>query len=207
MGKDDGYYHAIRLRGYGSLPVLESILKQGIISIRSGAYKSSDFRMNDEDEICLSKPDNSIKNLFFGNSAFEQAVSMAQIILVIDGGIEGVTKPRVLDRITATYLAEKGKTGYTEFTDEYRTKIPIDKTKIRGILFPGYKLLTASRLFAYNFKDNIRDDSTFDERKKVVENYYTSVSNLVNKSGIDIPIYDLDTGLELKTKDDLGKKK
>ena len=69
---------------------------------------------------------------------------MAQIILVIDSGIEGVTKPKVLDRITVTYLVEK---------------------------------------------------------------YYTSVSILVNNSGMDIPIYDLDTRLELKTKDDLGKKK
>ena len=88
--------------------------------------------------------DKSIKNLIFGNSAFEQSISMVQIILVIDSGIEVVTKPKVLDRITATYLVEK---------------------------------------------------------------YYTSVSILVNNSGMDIPIYDLDTRLELRTKDDLGKKK
>lgn len=53
----------------------------------------------------------------------------------------------------------------------------------------------------------MRDSSTYEERQQEVEKYYTSVSNLVNNSGMDIPIYDLDTRLELKTKDDLGKKK
>ena len=194
------YYHAIVKDFDFNLEVLESILSEGIKPVLFGSLANElECRMNYDDEVCMfvRKEKTSIKNFLY-TSACKPIISQGFITLKINGNLEGVFKPPLVNHYRAVIMSTEGSRGFTEFKDEYRYKGIIKPTEIESVLFPATGLMNSRFTYFSHFGEI---DSKTNSRLERIIPYYEKVEDVVRSSGLNIPIEDLSTEREIESSD------
>lgn len=206
---NDCYFHSLILGEKEALEVFNSILKSGkILSLDKGGYDSNSLRMNNREEICLCKKG---KLHLFYDSAYDLFVMRKLSFIIRD--LPGIYKPEMIPiRETFGDTTKYIDSGKTDLYDEYRVKDEISLDRVIGINFPVNSILssvTGYKLFFLGKNDSFRNVKfmTSKERVNNVISFYKKIVSKMDELGVNIPIYDIDTGRMIKSEDDIVKMK
>lgn len=192
------YFHSIILGEEDTLKVLDNILSVGkILPLSRGGYDSNKLRMNGDDEICLSKRINS------GNttSAYD-LYARKKLSFILKGNLPNVYKPTMI-------YGKEIRPGYTSLSGEYRVRDEIDLDSVIGINLPVKFILNSMFGYRYFFCSN-------DEFKKMkyvglkkrsfnTVEFYNKVKKIMDRHGVDLSIYDIDSMMEIDSSSDIYK--
>lgn len=204
------YFHSINFNSEKTLEVFGKIISDGkILSLEKSGIYANDFRMNKKDEICISKK--SPFKMFY-NSAYGM-YTREKLSFILKGDLPGVYKPKLIP-VSETFggALRYVDSGLTDMYDEYRVKDEIPLDHVIGINIPVSAIvenIADYKWFFLGLDESFREkkNDNYSVRVSNTRDFYRRVVEILESNGIDLPIYDVEAGKEIKGELDIGKVK
>lgn len=191
----DVYMHAInstcKYDSVATRTILYKILKcNALLSLRKQRrFNKGGFAGRDYISLCDYSKKDIVNSGVSGYNSYNAYIKNSLSLIIPKKGLE-VVEPKLVDICTnSAYgfskMLELGKsktTRYTDMPDEVQVKDKIALDDLIGITFPTHLLC---------FQDK-------DESKKLINVIINDLDTILNKFDKDIPIYDINTELNLK---------
>lgn len=201
--RQDIYLHSLHggINGYSSeatLELLEKILKSGAVlsTNLSGVPCNNNFSGTDYISLCDYEKKHLGKGLRKKYNGFYQYAVYDPSIMFPKDQVE-VIEPIILKKMIVyysnyvSYMRELGlcEERYTDLEDEVQVRDRIDIDKMCGMTFPTYEFLNIFR--------SVESDS------KIVYDEILKYRELLNKYGISVPFYDVNSEMPMDTYDEV----